>query len=104
MERVLIEHLERLGLPRPERQHPLVIPSGETIHLDIAWPAIRLAVEPGASWFHGGDDAQRKDQDRDRACAEVGWMVVRFDETMRNDLPAASRQVARIHARRSADI
>jgi very-short-patch-repair endonuclease len=103
LERVLIERLEQLGLPRPERQHPLVIPSGETVHLDIAWPAIRLAVEPGSSWFHGGDDAQRKDQDRDRACAEVGWMVVRFDETMRNDLAAASRQVARIHARRSAD-
>lgn len=104
LERDLIHHLEVIGVRRPVRQHPLVLPSGETIHLDIAWPDIRLAVEPGASWFHGGDLAQRRDQDRDRACAEVGWMVVRFDETMRDDLHDAARQVARVHARRTADL
>jgi very-short-patch-repair endonuclease len=104
LERDLIRQLEVIGVRRPVRQHRLVLPSGETIHLDIAWPDIRLAVEPGASWFHGGDIAQRRDQDRDRACAEVGWMVVRFDETMRDDLHDAAGQVARVHARRTADL
>jgi hypothetical protein len=32
------------GLPEPERQHALALPSGEVIHLDIAWPDVRLAV------------------------------------------------------------
>ena len=67
------------------RQHPLVLPSGEVIHLDLAWPDVRLAVEPGHSWWHGGDLRQRRDQDRDRACAVVGWHVVRYDESAARD-------------------
>lgn len=103
LERSLLEEFGRIGLPRPDRQHPVTLPSGEMIHLDIAWPAIRLAVEPGASWFHGGDLGQRRDQGRDRACAELGWLIIRFDETMRHDVHAAAVQVARVHARRTAD-
>jgi very-short-patch-repair endonuclease len=104
LERRLLTSIERLGLPRPTRQFPLVIPSGERIHLDIAWPDVRLAVEPGASWWHGGDAGQRRDQTRDRGCAEVGWAVVRFDEEMRLDVDAAARQVGRIHRARTAQL
>ncbi len=103
LERVLLEALEETGLPLPQRQHPVMLATGETVHLDIAWPDIRLAVEPGSSWFHGGTLGQRKDQARDRACGEVGWMVVRFDDDMRNDPQGAARQVVRIHARRATD-
>lgn len=103
LERGLLVALEGQGIPRPALQHPLRLPGGEVIHLDLAWPAIRLAVEPGASWWHGGDLAQRRDQERDRACSEVGWMVVRFDETMRLNLADSARQVARIYRRRLDD-
>lgn len=103
LERVLLEALERRALPVPERQFPLVLGSGDAIHLDIAWPAIRLAVEPGGSWWHGGDDGQRRDQARDRACSELGWMVIRFDETLREHPGRAADQVERIHRRRTAD-
>jgi len=103
LERDLIEALERRPLPVPERQFPLVLADGQTVHLDIAWPDIRLAVEPGASWWHGGDDRQRIDQDRDRACAEVGWLTLRFDETLRNDPERAADQIQRVHARRSRE-
>ena len=54
------------GLPPPVRQYPLALQNGESIHFDIAWPDVRLAVEPGHSWWHGGDLRQRLDQDRDR--------------------------------------
>jgi hypothetical protein len=104
LERRLLEALHRLDLPEPRRQHPLVLASGETVHLDIAWPSIRLCVEPGASWWHGGDAGQRRDQARDRACGEVGWHTIRFDETMREDLPGSARQVARIYRRRRQDL
>lgn len=91
-----------VGLPEPVRQHPLALPSGETIHFDIAWPDVRLAVEPGHSWWHGGNLRMHADHARDRACGELGWYVVRFDETMREDLMAAGRQVKRIFTTRRA--
>lgn len=100
----VLEAFARVGLPTPARQHPVTLPSGESIHLDIAWPTVRLAVEPGAAWWHGGDLAQRRDQARDRACGEIGWMVVRFDETVRDDLIGAARQVHTIYLRRRADL
>ena len=30
----------------------------------------------------------RKDHARDRACAELGWQIVRLDEDLRDDLMA----------------
>jgi very-short-patch-repair endonuclease len=101
LERRLIERLLRLGLPPPRRQHPVELPSGEFVHLDVAWPDVLLAVEPGASWWHGGDLAMRRDQARDRACSELGWLILRFDETMAADLDAAASQVARVHRHRT---
>jgi hypothetical protein len=104
LERDLIAALDDVGLPEPVRQHPLRLATGDTVHLDIAWPALRFAVEPGAAWWHGGDLGQRRDQARDRACGEVGWMVVRFDESMGSSPLAAARQVARIYRRRRHDL
>jgi very-short-patch-repair endonuclease len=101
LERDLLQAIERTGLPSPVRQHPLVLPDGALIHVDIAWPEIRFGVEPGASWWHGGDHGQRRDQSRDRVCGEVGWHVIRFDESMRADPDAAAAQIARIHAQRT---
>ena len=72
-----VEMIERVGLPAPVRQHPLRLANGELIHLDLAWPAARLAVEPGHSRWHV-DVA--KDQARDRACSVVGWQVERYDQ------------------------
>jgi very-short-patch-repair endonuclease len=97
LERRLIEALEAVGLPEPARQYPLELLSGEVIHLDIAWPEVKLAVEPGAATFHSGALAVRRDQARDRACVELGWQVVRFDEEIRADFTAAARQVRRIY-------
>lgn len=104
LEQELLAALDRVGLPSPLRQHPLRLANGESIHFDLAWPDVRLAVEPGHSWWHGGDLRQRLDQDRDRGCSELGWLVVRFDETMLRDLDEAARQIRRIHVRRSADL
>jgi hypothetical protein len=92
--------IERIGLPTPKRQHPLVLASGELIHLDLAWPDIRLAVEPGHSWWHGGDPRQRRDQARDRACSALGWLVVRYDEDARKDA-ATARELAAIYRQRA---
>jgi len=88
------------GLPQPVRQFPLVLPSGETIHLDLAWPDLRLAVEPGHSWWHGGDLRQRRDAGRDHACAAIGWAVYRFDEVQIAAREEATLAIASIYRER----
>jgi len=96
----LVDLVRRLGLPEPNRQHPLVLRNGDTIHLDLAWPAVQLALEPGHSWWHGGDVRQRADQARDRACDEVGWRVIRYDEHELRDRHALGSQLRRIYNER----
>lgn len=88
----------------PQRQHPLVLPSGEVIHLDLAWPEARLGVEPGATFWHMGDVKTRTDFARDRACDELGWRILRYDEVELRDLEGCARQVATIYAQRMRSI
>jgi very-short-patch-repair endonuclease len=59
-----------------------------------------LAVEPGAARWHAGALQQRRDHARDRGCSELGWHVVRFAESLRDDPMAAARQVLRIYTAR----
>lgn len=101
LEREFIEAFERVGLPPASLQHPLRLRNGEIIHLDIAWPDIGLAVEPGSSWFHGGDDGQHRDHDRDLACRELGWDVIRLDEQFRFDPAGAAHRVKRAFLERA---
>ncbi|MCU1399629.1 MAG: hypothetical protein JWN62_2738 [Acidimicrobiales bacterium] len=97
----LIAKVVELGLPDPDRQFPLTLLNGETIHLDAAWPSVRLGLEPGATWWHSGDQRARKDSRRDRACDEIGWRILRFDELELRDLTSCGRQVVNIHRMRS---
>ena len=96
-----VEMIERVGLPTPVRQHPLRLANGEEIHLDLAWPAARLAIEPGHSWWHP-DVA--KDQARDRACSVVGWQVERYDQSARQDKRRTALELLAIYRRRVADL
>ena len=96
--------IEQIGLPTPVRQLPLTLQSGEIIHLDLAWPDVKLAVEPGHSWWHGGDLRQRADQRRDRACALLGWLVHRYDEDATRDPAATARELLALYRRRTTDL
>ncbi|MET0578633.1 MAG: hypothetical protein ABW122_08240, partial [Ilumatobacteraceae bacterium] len=104
LEQAFVDMIATVGLPTPVRQHPLTLATGEVVHLDLAWPDVRLAVEPGHSWWHGGDLRQRRDQDRDRACAVVGWHVVRYDESAAQDRRATARELLALHRRRTEDL
>ena len=96
----VLDAIRRAGLPEPERQYPLTLRSGELIHVDLAWPKVRLGVEPGHSWWHGGNLRQRADQARDRACDEIGWRIVRHDESVRSELAAFGLQLRIIYDER----
>jgi len=104
LERKILEALERTGLPEATRQHPLELPDGKIAHLDVAWPHLRLAVEPGASWWHGGDARMRQDQLRDLSCSEVGWMILRIDEELARDADAIARRIRRVYHARERDV
>lgn len=100
----VLEAILRAGLPEPERQVPLTLRSGELIHLDLAWPKVRLGVEPGHSWWHGGDLRQRADQARDRACDEVGWRIIRCNESVREELGSFGLQLRIIYDERLSSL
>lgn len=95
-----VDYIRRAGLPEPERQHPLRLADGRLIHIDLAWPAAQLGVEPGHSWWHGGEIGQRSDQARDRACDEVGWRIIRYDEHDGQDGRGLQAQLVRIYRQR----
>jgi hypothetical protein len=88
------------GLPAPVRQHPVTLRNGVVIHLDLAWPDVRLGFEPGHSWWHGGDLGQRADQQRRRECAAVGWQVESYDESSANNLASVGAEMATIYRQR----
>ena len=92
--------LDKLGAPTPLRQFPLTLLTGELIHLDLAWPEAKLGLEPGATFWHGGDDKVRSDHSRDRGCDEIGWRIVRFDEVEMRNVVACAKQSLRIYRER----
>jgi Transcriptional regulator, AbiEi antitoxin len=96
----VLDALSAAGLPEPQRQYRLTLATGEVVHLDIAWPDAMLAVEPGHSWWHGGDLKMAADYDRDGACGEVGWHVARLSEAARRDLAGAATRIRNTYDRR----
>jgi hypothetical protein len=100
LEQKLLSLVVGAGLPEPVRQFPLRLLNGDLIHIDLAWPDIRFGLEPGHTWWHGGDLRARSDQARDRACTEVGWHVVRVDE-VDIDAPGLPAQVCRMFEQQS---
>lgn len=100
----LVAMLRIYGLPEPQRQHPVTVAPGVTLHLDIAYPEVQLAVEPGATWWHGGNERARQDDRRDIALAELGWQTMRFDEVELGDLESCAQRVVRVYHRRQRDL
>jgi hypothetical protein len=78
------------GLPRPAQQYRVVLPDGP-VHLDAAWPEVRLAVEFDGAAFHTDPVARQRDLRRDAALAALGWVVLRFTY---EDVTARARQCA----------
>jgi hypothetical protein len=88
------------GLPEPQKQHPVTLQSGDTIHVDLAWPDVMLGLEPGHSWWHGGDLKQGKDQARSRAANVVGWELMFFDELALADMATVTSDIVSTYATR----
>jgi very-short-patch-repair endonuclease len=72
-----VRALHAAGLPEPRRQYGIALPGGR-LHVDLAWPEVRLAVEFDGAAFHSGRDDWQRDLRRDAALAALGWVVLRF--------------------------
>jgi hypothetical protein len=96
----VVDLIRRAGLPEPERQHPLTLRNGITIHIDLAWPDVRLGIEPGHSWWHGGDQRSRADQARIRGCSALGWLIIPYDESAPDHGEAIVNELVEIYRER----
>lgn len=78
LEDALVEVLRRAGLPSPVRQHEVVAIDGLRVRVDLAYPAVRLAIEADSRRWHGGRDDVIRNAAKGNALVLVGWRVLRF--------------------------
>jgi hypothetical protein len=85
----LLRRLDDWGLPPPVRQHPVLLPSGATAYIDLAWPWALAGLEYDGTAVHTprrlGPDVAREDGLRAQ-----GWWIGRVD---RHDLTPSSTRV-----------
>ncbi|TQN41306.1 uncharacterized protein DUF559 [Blastococcus colisei] len=109
LERLGLQALLAAGLPSPVLQHEIRLGAG-TVHVDAAWPEVRLAVEFDGAAFHADREAWQRDLRRDAALAALGWVVLRFSYADITRRPTAcGAQVAaayrtRVHGVPVADV
>jgi hypothetical protein len=85
----LVERLVMVdGMPPLVRQHVIRDEGGRFVaRVDLAAPAIRLAIEAHSRRFHFGTGPQSRDEDRDLRLAALGWEVryLGYQHTRRAD-------------------
>ncbi|HLR57250.1 MAG TPA: type IV toxin-antitoxin system AbiEi family antitoxin domain-containing protein [Beutenbergiaceae bacterium] len=60
------------------RQHRVRMNNRIIRRFDFAEPALKLGIEIDGRAFHTSAEAQRRDRDRDRRAATLGWQTLRF--------------------------
>lgn len=83
-ERRAVALVRRAGLPEPVLQHA-VRDRDFVAYLDLAWPAVRWAVECDSLAHHSGKRAHEWDRSRRRRLKRLGWDVVEvtYDQVTR---------------------
>jgi very-short-patch-repair endonuclease len=85
------------ALPRPLRQHPVRLPSGETFRLDFYWPDHLEALEVDHVTWHGGKFDATADKRRDRLMRQLGIHTTRItDDDVRHRLPTVISDIRAI--------
>jgi hypothetical protein len=69
------------GLPRPEREAPIRLLTGDVIHPDLYWRPERAVLEVDHVTWHGGGLDGVYDKWRDRQLARLGILSLRITDT-----------------------
>jgi very-short-patch-repair endonuclease len=77
-ETLLVQLVRAAGLPDPERQFVVRLPSGRTAVLDFAYVAVRLFMEVDGWAAHGTPRALQRDLARQDELVVLGWRPLRF--------------------------
>lgn len=72
MEEMLLDLIDRYGLPRPQLNRPVSTPAG-TYRVDCIWPDRRVIIEIDAWGTHSSRRSMIEDRRRDRALRIAGW-------------------------------
>jgi very-short-patch-repair endonuclease len=100
-ELLLDRALNAAGLPAARRQFPIRLLTGDEIHPDLAWPALRWAIEVDHGEWHDGASPTRYDNERDRQLRLLGWEVERVsDSEIRDNLAAVVRDLTELYRNR----
>jgi Transcriptional regulator, AbiEi antitoxin len=68
------------GLPRPERNVPVRLLTGDVIHPDLSWGPQRVVLEVDHVTWHGGGLDGAYDKWRDRQLARLGILSLRITD------------------------
>ena len=98
---LVFDALRRRGVTGLVRQHPIRLPSGITVHPDVAVPELRWAVEVDHVTWHGGRLDSQRDKQRDRALRRIDWAVERVtDDEVDHDLDGVIEELLELYERR----
>jgi hypothetical protein len=89
------------GMPACVQQHPVALP-GLRLHLDAAWPDLRVAVELDGHRFHSSRADRERDMRRDTTLTAAGWVVLRFSYARLTTDPEGCRREIELVLRRRA--
>ncbi|MGY1778016.1 DUF559 domain-containing protein [Geodermatophilus sp. SYSU D00804] len=93
------------GIPPFVQQHRITLTGGRTVHLDAAWPGLRVAVELDGAAFHGSRTQRERDLRRDTALAALGWVVLRFSyRRLTTDPDGCRREIEAVLRRRRTEL
>jgi len=77
-ERYALEIVRDFGLPEPVLQYEVLLPSGRTIRIDLAWPKWWLGAEIDGHGYHATRSERAYDADRNNELTLIGWNLLRF--------------------------
>ncbi|WP_409331178.1 DUF559 domain-containing protein [Trujillonella humicola] len=84
----------------PEPQHEVVI-DGSTYYLDLAWPALGVAVEYDGEYHFATQEQIDDDDERHARLAAAGWLVLRLTAADLRDLAAVVARIRDLLAQRA---
>ena len=65
------------GLPEPVVNHPVRLPNGRIIFLDIAYPELRIAIEYDGNYHRFSGDQVLRDDQRREELEDLGWIYIK---------------------------